>query len=117
MALKALRGNAQELSLIPSWTVTGSADNAVATATRAAVSGKKHYITGVTASFSGTATKLLQVKDGTTVIWEDYVVNGYQMKFPQPIEATSGNAVSAELAASGTAGIIGKVNLTGFTEQ
>ncbi|CAM4098124.1 hypothetical protein L1N85_10695 [Paenibacillus alkaliterrae] len=116
MGLKNLRGISRELSIIPAWRASGSADNALATATKAAVTGKRHYITGVSASFGAAAIKLLQIKDGAAVIWEDYVHNGFQIVFSQPLAITSGNAVSAELAASGTAAVLGKVNLTGFTE-
>lgn len=97
------------------WVEKDSKDNAAATATRAAETGKIHYITGVFASYSAAKTLLLQIKDGSTVIAEQYVVNSEAITFPTPIRATKGNAVSAVLAASGTDGTIGKVNLTGFT--
>lgn len=95
------------------WVAKDSQDNSAATATKAAESEKTHIITGVFASFSNAVTKLLQIKDGDTVIAEHYIVDsGY---IPLNIKATAGNAVSAVLAASGTAGQLGKVNLTGFT--
>jgi hypothetical protein len=116
MAVKAIRGNVQELTLVGTWNEKDSQDNLAATAKRVASPNKKHYITGVSASFSAAATKLLQIKDGVAVIWEGYVHNGQPFDFLQPLEITAGNEVSAVLAASGTAGVIGKVNLTGFTE-
>lgn len=92
-----------------------SKDNALAVATAPAGSAnQRYYITGVDASFSGTATKLLQLKDGSTVVWEGYVVNSANINFDSPIEGSLGNSFSAELAASGTAGTIGKVNLRGY---
>lgn len=96
--------------------VTASADNAASTATKAAVSGKINYITSVTASFSLTKSGLLQIKDGSTVVFEVEVYDSATIQFPTPIAGTSGNAVSATLAASGTSGTLGKVNLVGFTE-
>lgn len=100
------------------WIEKASADNALATATHAAASGKRHYLTGVWAAYSTAPAgeKLLQLKDGTTVIFESYVKAAEQIPFPNPIEIARGNAVSAELAASGTAGVLGKVNITGFTD-
>lgn len=95
------------------WVESDSQDNALATATKAAETSKTHVITGVYASYSAAVTGLLQIKDDTTVIFEQYVVNATEI--PLNITATQGNAVSAELAASGTLGQIGKVNLTGYT--
>jgi len=95
------------------WIETDSKDNAEATASHAAATGRQYVIYSVDASFSAAATKLLQVKDGTTVIWEGYVVNSRDISFSEGIAATPGNAVSAVLAASGTGGLIGKVNIHG----
>lgn len=95
------------------WVAKDSQDNALAVAAKAAETGKTHVITGVFASYSATKAGLLQIKDGTTVVAEHYIYDSGAI--PLNIKATAGNAVSAELAASGTAGTIGKVNLTGFT--
>lgn len=100
---------------LENWTVTASADNAAATAEKAAATGKKHYVAHVSGSFSVAKIKLLQIKDGATVIWEGYVHNALTADFPVPLPVTKGNAVSAVLAAAGTAGEIGKVNISGFT--
>src|SRR5262245_28914418 len=97
------------------WTALDSQDNATATATRAGVGGQRHYITGVQASFSAAATKLLQIKDGAAVILEFYVANGAALSFPSPLEITAGAAAAAVLAASGTPGTLGKVCLQGYT--
>ncbi len=99
------------------WIANASADNAATTATKAAAAGKTHYITSVSASFSLTKNALLQIKDGATVIFEHEVYDQSVIHFPTPIKGTSGNAVSAVLAASGTAGTLGKVNLVGFTKE
>lgn len=92
---------------------TANATNALATATKAAVTGKTHYITGVSASYSAAAIGTLQIKDGSTVIWEGSIHNQRDVKF-KGLRATTGNAVSAELAAGG-AGVVGRVNIMGFT--
>lgn len=95
--------------------VTASADNATAIASRAAEVGKSHYIAGVYASYGAAKTGLLQIKDGAAVVFEQYVYDKEVIVFTRPVKATLGNAVSAELAASGTAGVLGKVNLSGYT--
>jgi hypothetical protein len=97
------------------WVEKASADNALAVASKAAVSGKSHYIGAIFASYSGSKVGLLQIKDGATVIAEYYVNNAGVIPLDVPIKVTEGNAVSAELAASGTAAVLGKVNLVGFT--
>lgn len=94
-----------------------SKDNAAATANApAGTSSQRYYITGVDASFSdGTITSLLQLKDDTTVIWEQYVIGAASISFPSPIVAAQrATSFSAVLAASGTGGKIGKVNLRGY---
>lgn len=116
MSVGAVRGQWGEISVVPGWVESDSQDNAEATAEKAAATGKKHFVSSISASFSASATKLLQIKDDTTVIWESYVVNSGQFTFPSPIEITSGKKVSAVLAASGVGGTVGKVNITGFTE-
>lgn len=100
------------------WSVTATATNALATATKGAVAGKVHHITDVVVSFGAAAgAGLLQVKDGVTVILEQYVKDTVPVVIPlrTPLNGTVGNAVSAELGAGG-AGAIGKVNLVGWTD-
>lgn len=104
------------MGMTSDWTATDSKDNADATATKAANANARHCITAVTASFSAAATKLLQIKDGTTVILERYVYSAADLTFNAPIRASYNSAVSAVLTASGTGGVIGKVGLTGYTE-
>ena len=96
------------------WIEADSQTNAVATATKAAASSRQHIVYGVSASFSATATALLQIKDGTTVVWEGYVYDKESVDFPRGIAMTRGGATSAVLAAGG-GGIVGKVNLHGTT--
>jgi hypothetical protein len=100
------------------WTAVDAKDNAVAAATKLADGlGRRHRISGVLASFSKPVQdKLLRVKDGSTVIAEMYVTNWVAAQFVQPLQASSSNAVSAELDASGAAGTVGTVTLIGYTD-
>lgn len=98
------------------WIEKDTQDNVEATATKAAQANRRHVITHVSASFSAAATKLLQVKHGTTVVWEHYVVNSEIVPLPDGVRnANENEAVSAVLAASGAGGTVGKVNLAGYT--
>lgn len=97
------------------WTQTATADNAMASVTRAAEVGKRHYITGISASFSAANVKLLELKDGAAVIGNFHVHNQRDVEFGVPIELTANSAAELSLPASGTAGVIGAVTLRGFT--
>lgn len=97
------------------WSVTATADNLAATATKAAETGKSHYVTSISGAFSAAAIKLMTLKDGTTIVGNHYVHNEFGLTFPAPIKLTSGNLAGLSLAASGTVGVIGAVNLNGFT--
>jgi len=101
--------------MISKWSETATADNAAATATHAAESGNAHYVTGVSGSFSAAAIKLLTLKDGSTIIGNYHVHNQRDIVFDEPLRITSGAAVVVSLAASGSAGVIGAVVVTGFT--
>jgi len=95
------------------WVETASADDAEATATRAADSDKQHVIYGIDASFTSTVAKLLELKDGTTVIWSGIVYDSREITFPVGIPLTKGNAANVVLAASGAGANIGYVNMHG----
>lgn len=98
------------------WVARGGADNALATATKAAEAGRQHIVYGVTASFSAAAAgKLLTIKDGTTIVFQAYVTNQLSVHFPHGIAITPGAACAAELAASGTGAVLGDVDLHGIT--
>lgn len=97
-----------------SWYATARQDNALATATKAAETNTKQVITAIYAGFSAAATKTLVIKEGTTVKITLDVVNSLSMEGLE-LEFAEGAAVSAELAASGTAGIYGSVLLQGYT--
>lgn len=99
------------------WSEIASADNAVATATHAGGgAGTTHYITHVSASYEVNGDRgLLQIKDGTTVIAEHYVEDSVVLTWPNGLPVSDNADAVAELAASGTAGNLGKVNIAGFT--
>lgn len=98
------------------WVETDSEDNSLATASHAPLTGKQHVVYAIHASFSATISgKLVQLKDGSTVIWEEHVHDHLEAVFPRGIVITLGGAVSAELAASGAGGTIGKINIHGDT--
>lgn len=99
------------------WVEKSSADNAAATATHAASSGgQSHYVTAVSGSFdAAVAGVTLQLKDGATVLAEWQVHNSLHVDLPSPVKITPGAATSAVLAASGTPGVTGYVNLFGYT--
>jgi hypothetical protein len=93
-----------------------SQDNVIATATASAGQNQSRYIiTGVDASYSVASTSgLLQLKDGGTVVHEQYVHGSLEITFPSAIIGSKNTDFSAVLAASGTAGQVGKVNLRGY---
>lgn len=99
----------------PEWSEKASADDAAATATHAAVVGKQYRITHIQASFSTNpvAPALLQIKDGTTVIWEGYVALSEGIAVQVALNGSPGALMSAALAAHGTGGQLGKVNIQG----
>lgn len=105
-------------SFTADWHVTTSADNATATATKAAITGQRHVITHITASFDNTAAnKLVSIFDGTTLIDKFAVTTtGVSIAFPHGLRLSSGNKAEATLAASGTGGTTGYLTLHGYTE-
>lgn len=109
------------------WATTGaSAANTAGALSKAAVTGKCHYITGfsvvVTAAAAAATAAgfLVQLKDGTTSIWEDTlpasaaVGSSIDVTFPAPIRITSGAAANLAVAALG-ASSIARMNLCGYT--
>jgi hypothetical protein len=102
---------------IHSWIAADTADNAAATATKAAPSGGiSHYITSVSASFDASVSGAqLILKHGTTEMARWYVYDAFALVFPSAIQLPPGTAANLELAASGTAGTTGAVNLSGYT--
>ena len=106
------------------WIETDSADNALATAAHALAAEVTHYISGLLVSYSTDmpGPSLVQVKDAAVVLFEFYFDPGsrgtfHYINFPRGnyIKGTIGQAISAELAASGTATVLGKVAIMGFS--
>jgi hypothetical protein len=96
------------------WYETDRKDNAVATATHAAEPGVKHVITGIYASYSGTANGTLTIKEGATVKATLDMQN--QVSIDKEMEFASGEAVTVELSASGSAGVYGSLLVNGYTK-
>lgn len=83
-----------------------------ASASKAAATGKTHYVTDASAS-SDKAGAILLIKDGTTTIWQVQMpANGSViLHFVQPLTGTKGATVSVDV--DGTAAC--KANIAGFT--
>ncbi len=92
-------------------------DNATATVTVSGVSGKRHYLTYISASYDFAKIGRLEIKDGSTVILTAFVHNQQQFNFQAiPIVISESNALSATLEASGGAGNEGVVTIHGYTD-
>jgi hypothetical protein len=82
-----------------------------ATATVTGIAGSTFFVTDVSGS-SDLAGATLQIKDGSTVIWQDRISNtsvaGYQ--FSTPLACTIGN--NAVVAVTGTS--FGAANIAGY---
>lgn len=95
-------------------------DNAPATATKAATGAVRHFITGFVADYSAavSAIKTITVKRGSTTLLtyrHDFGQGPAVIALPSPLHGDVNEAVSVELAASGTLGTTGRVHLLGFT--
>lgn len=105
------------------WTVVAEADNATATATRAATTdqakNQKHYVSAVSASFSATVSGVMTVtiKSGTTTIWKRHFTQERDFDFRRPLVCDPGTALNVELTASGTPGTVGVINVSGYTDK
>ena len=103
--------------------VTASQDNVLCIASKVAAAGKTHVITKILISYKTalTAAGLVQIKDGTSIIGEYQLFNNDKIDLTNGIPdisgmpGTTGNTISVELAASGTAGNLGKITLIGYT--
>lgn len=103
---------------VADWTARDGDDNAATAATKTGVSGQRHVVTGIAASYATTpsAPKLLEIKDGATVIWSVYITGPITHAFGKPLRLSSGADAVGALAASGTAGVVSTVTLEGYTE-
>ena len=97
-------------------TQSSGADNATATASVSAITAQKHLVMGVEAHYSATvsAIKTVTVKHGSTT-WQtfrwDFSNGPFFFSFPVAFRSDTGEAVSAELEASGTGGTSGYVTI------
>lgn len=98
-----------------SWMAVDTATNDVATATRAAVSGLQHYITGIYGSFSASASaKQMTLKEGSTELGRWYIYDNAGITFESPIKLDPSTAANLTLAAGGST-IVGAAVITGYT--
>ena len=100
-------------------TQSSAADNAVATATVAAIPAQTHRMMGVHAEFDAAVAlfKVITIIQGSTTVLtlnHDFTNGEFAFAFPAPLAGVMGGAVSATLAASGTGGINGRVTLFTF---
>lgn len=100
------------------WIESANADNSAATATKAAATNKRHTASVVIASYSVASTSgLLTITytiGGTSTTVTHYV-HGADV-IPLECRGDINTLISASLAASGTGGQIGRVNLIGHTD-
>lgn len=110
----------------PEWTVGGctTAGAAVATiagATNASSVKVQHYLDYLSVSLSAVASTAaaIQVKDGTTVIWEEQIGIGFLRNnwdfSHRPLRCTAGALLSAGLTGSNGASIIQQVTIGGHS--
>ncbi|MBT9177518.1 MAG: hypothetical protein DDT20_01852 [Firmicutes bacterium] len=97
------------------WSVTVTADNAAAIAIRIGVAGQSHYITCIAGSLGAVLIRLMTLTDGTVIVGNFHVHNQRDIVFAKPLRLTMGSAAELRLAASGTAGVIGAVTMSGYT--
>jgi hypothetical protein len=100
---------------VAEWTLTATADNAVAAVTRPAEAGRRHYVTGISGSYSAALAGLMRLLAGVAVIGSFHAHNQRDIELAAPIELPENTAVTLDLAASGTLGQIGAVVLRGYT--
>lgn len=111
----------EDRALAPTtWSVVVSQTNAPATATRAAATGKQHFITGFSFSMSAApaAAVVVEVRDGATVIDQFQIPAAAQaplvVSYSRELQCTTGNAATITVGALG-AGIVATVVLKGKT--
>lgn len=86
-----------------------------ATASKTGATNVTYYVTDISGS-SDLAQATIQVKDGTTVIWQDQLSQtaagstSYNHSFVTPLKATNGNSVS--VVVTGTS--VSNANIAGF---
>ena len=104
------------------WSATDTQVNAIATATRAAVTNRQHYVTSLSFSANGAvaAATTCELRSGSTVLARFQVPAAafapVPINFDAPIACARGEAASLVLGALG-ASISGSVNLHGYSTQ
>lgn len=93
---------------------SSAANNATATATKAATANARHFIGAIYADYSATvsAIKTVTLKFGTTAkfIWRwDFSAGPFVANLAWPVHSDYNEAASVELEASGTGGTTGRV--------
>lgn len=87
----------------------------VATTNRAAGGpGTRHYVTGISGSYSAAQVGVLRLVTGGTVLGTFHVHNFHDREFSAPVEIPDNAAVTLELSAGG-AGVVGAVMMRGYT--
>jgi len=97
------------------WSITTTATNAAATVTRAAESGKRHYITGISGSFGAAQIALMTLSDGGTTVGNYHVHNQRDVEFGGAPVQMGVNAAAALSLGAGAASVVGAATLRGFT--
>ncbi|MDB4352382.1 hypothetical protein OAA60_03015 [Porticoccaceae bacterium] len=99
------------------WIDVATADNAAATATKAAAGGGiSHYVTSISGGYSSTKSGLtLILKNGTVEMGRWYVYDSKEIVFDSPIKLPPNTVANLVLAASGTGGHIGSAVMTGYS--
>lgn len=103
--------------------VQAVADNGLATVTLAAVQAVRHFVCGIVVSWSAAPTaayKTLQLKFGVALI-ADFTFDPlkdslFRIPFPVDVHGDYNQAVSVELSASGTGGVIGQLKVFTYSE-
>lgn len=98
---------------------SGLADNATATASKAAIQAQRIFVCGVEADYSATvaAIKTITLKFGTVtkfIIRWPFSLGPFLWAFPAIPKSIPNEAASIELEASGTGGVTGRVAMFFF---
>lgn len=102
-------------------TESSPADNATATATKAAIANQSHLAVGVEAQYDAavSAIKTITLKHGTTTwrTWQwDFANGAFLFSLPVALKGDLNEALSVELEASGTGGVSGVATLWTATD-
>lgn len=99
------------------WSVTATAVNATAVATRPGEPDRSHYITYVGGSYSGkVGGGEMLLKDGPSTVGDYFVHDARGISLSYPLKITQGNDVSLSLAAGGPV-VKGACTLQGYTAR